>query len=263
MAGYEMPMMCFFNDYDHISGISVTKNRFADFGSHRHDFYEFECVTGGSCTYVLNSESYTVKKGDVVFVTPLDSHAYQKNGEDPLSTVTVHFELSTAIPYMTLDAGIARGNSALLDAFLLLFEEYNASGEYKEAALKNLLERILILYMRAQSQTAPPIPSDVTYAVEYVHKHFPEELTLAKISELCGYSQGYFCRKFKQYTHYHFVAYLNHVRLLNAARLLCDERDIPISRVAEHCGFTCIRQFNREFLKKFGCSPTSYRKRLK
>ena len=263
MSGYEMPTMYFFNDFDHISGISVNRNRFESFRSHRHDFYEFECVTDGSCTYVLNNESYTVQKGDVIFVTPLDSHAYKKNGEDAISTVTVHFELSTSIPYMTLDAGIAEGNSALFNAFLLLFEEYTASGEYKEAALKNLLERILILYMRTQSQATPPIPSDITYAVGYVHKHYSEEISLAKISELCGYSAGYFCRKFKQYTHYHFVAYLNHVRLLNAARLLCDAGDIPISRVAEHCGFSCIRQFNREFLKKFGSSPSSYRKRSK
>jgi AraC-like DNA-binding protein len=210
----------------------------------------------------LNNESFTVKRGDVLFVTPLDSHAY-KATEDTVSTVTVHFELSTAIPYTTLDAGVVRENAALYECFSLLFKEYNENGAYKKEALKNLLERILILYIRAQSLTAHPLPSDITYAVGYVHKHYFEELSLAKISELCGYSQGYFCRKFKQYTHYHFVAYLNHVRLLNAARLLCGDEALPILRIAEDCGFSGIRQFNREFLKKFGCSPSAYRKRSK
>ena len=262
MAEYEMPTMYFFNDFEHISGISVDKNSFSEFKSHRHDFYEFECVIGGSCTYVLNNEVYTVKDGDVLFVTPLDSHAYQSTS-NTVSTITVHFELSTAIPYSTLDAGIVRENSALYECFSLLFKEYSESGTYKEEALKNLLERILILYIRAQALTASPLPTDITYAVGYVHKHYFEDLSLKKISELCGYSQGYFCRKFKQYTHYHFVAYLNHVRLLNAARLLCNGGGLPISRIAESCGFSGIRQFNREFLKKFGCSPSVYRKRSK
>ncbi len=263
MASYDMPTMYFFSDFDHLSGISVNENRFSAFKSHRHDFYEFECVTHGSCTYILNNESYTVGKGDILFVTPLDSHAYRENGGEDIRTVTVHFELSTPIPYTTMDAGIVRKNPLLFDCFMHLIEEYAGCGAYKEEALKNLLERILILYMRANSLTATPLPSDITYAVGYVHKHYFDTLTLSKISELCGYSQGYFCRKFKQYTRYSFVAYLNHVRLLNAARLLCDAEDLPVYRIAESCGFSCIRQFNREFLKKFGCAPSLYRKRSK
>ena len=42
--------------------------------------------------------------------------------------------------------------------------------------------------------------------------------------------------------------------------MLLQGSSIPVTQVAEQCGFGTIRSFNRVFLKSVGMSPSAFRK---
>ena len=52
-----------------------------------------------------------------------------------------------------------------------------------------------------------------------------------------------------------FNAYLNKIRLTEAARLLTENRDANISEVAYSVGYNSVSYFNRLFKSEYGCTP--------
>jgi AraC-like DNA-binding protein len=56
-----------------------------------------------------------------------------------------------------------------------------------------------------------------------------------------------------------FIDYLKDYRLAMAARLL-SASDASILEIAEDVGFESLSYFNRAFKKRYGMTPTQYRK---
>ena len=90
---------------------------------------------------------------------------------------------------------------------------------------------------------------------ELMH-HAPEEL-----ARLCGCSQRYFGRMFIARFGMSALAKQTEVRLLRA-RWLLEGTDVTISQIAAESGFRNLRMLNSLFKKKFGHSPSAWRKRL-
>ena len=81
---------------------------------------------------------------------------------------------------------------------------------------------------------------------------------LSTLSELCGLSEGYFCRQFKNATGSTPMEYLNFVRIYHAEKLLVRSA-MPILDVSMEVGFSSVSYFNRMFRRFKGCAPNSYR----
>ena len=56
-----------------------------------------------------------------------------------------------------------------------------------------------------------------------------------------------------------FTAYLNDYRLTLAAKALLESHK-AILDIATECGFENLSYFNRQFKKKYGTTPSNYRK---
>lgn len=256
------PRMIFFEDFENIFGISAYLHRISGYVTHGHNFYEFECVISGSCTVTINGKCHTAEKGDIIFVTPADVHSYNSNDGEKIRMLTVHIDSTALISNGRLTAGVIKGAPHLFDTLRNLYEEYRDNSPWRKALLKNLIDRVILLYMKHKTPLeTQDIPTDVTGAVYYINKHFSEPLTLAGVSAHCGYNPSYFSRKFKQYTNYSFVSYLNHVRLVYAINLLNTDTDKSVGEISAECGFNSIRHFNREFRREFEITPSEYRRK--
>lgn len=77
------------------------------------------------------------------------------------------------------------------------------------------------------------------------------------VREMCT-NRTYFSRKLNEYTGMNFSAYINDLRLTEAARLL-KESDEKIDQIYAQCGFNNKSTFYRTFQKKYNCTPTNYR----
>lgn len=85
-----------------------------------------------------------------------------------------------------------------------------------------------------------------------------EKLPVSAAARLVGMSAPQFMKNFKQLAGMTLVAYLNHVRLANAARLL-RETDRSIADIADATGFSDQSYFDKRFKRGFGRTPKEFR----
>jgi AraC-like DNA-binding protein len=94
---------------------------------------------------------------------------------------------------------------------------------------------------------------------DHISRHFAEKLSVATAARLAGMSPPQLMKTFKQVAGMTLVAYLNHVRLANGARLL-RETDRTIAEIASEVGFSDQSYFDKRFKRAFGEAPKSFRR---
>lgn len=243
------------------NGIFIETNCFIDYKSHGHDFYEFEYIVDGGGECVINGKTYYISSGDLLFVTPMDFHSYRSS--EPIKTVTVHFYLDSLNKELALIAGmqscIMECTEEMKQLFMMLSKLKN-SESYQFLLCRNLIEAIAIMFLKINNcEEKAVMPKEIVYAIGYIRKKFNEHIDLKNISEKCNYSQTYFSRRFKKYVGMGFVEYLTDVRVSHVKNLLMSS-DIPVTKIAYECGFGSVHGMNRAFLRKYGCSPSKYKR---
>ena len=100
----------------------------------------------------------------------------------------------------------------------------------------------------------------VSDAVNYIHAHVSENITLSDLCAVCrGISPQYLCRLFKHYMEMRPVEYIRKVRISRAKKLLSNT-DLPVQEVAARCGFENATYFYRCWNKTEKESPAEYRR---
>jgi AraC-like DNA-binding protein len=96
---------------------------------------------------------------------------------------------------------------------------------------------------------------------DYVQKHFRKPLSLEEIASVANMTVPSFCRYFKRISGKTFTRFVNEIRIVNACKLLTEERD-TISNVSYESGFNNFSHFNKQFKDITGKSPSEYRKQF-
>jgi len=97
-------------------------------------------------------------------------------------------------------------------------------------------------------------------AVQLIHKHKFEKLTLDELAQCCHCSRSSFEKKFRRVFGTPPGQYLLNLRL-SAAETMLRESDDSCAQIAESCGFSNQFIFSRLFSKRYGISPRDYRNR--
>jgi len=124
-----------------------------------------------------------------------------------------------------------------------------------KAWLLSKIEKIIIeLNQNNQHST-----SDLNKAINYIHTHYVEPLTLEDMSSICYMSKTYFCNVFKKQTGKTFIEYVNSLRLHKASQLLTNT-NMRIYKISEAVGYNHVNYFTKQFSRIFGVNPGQYRK---
>lgn len=100
----------------------------------------------------------------------------------------------------------------------------------------------------------------VRECIRYIRSSYTQKLTLAALGEVVELQPNYLCSLFKAYTGQTVVEFITATRVEAAAKLL-RTTDLPISRVAEQCGFRSECLLYKYFKATMGTTPIAYRKR--
>jgi AraC family transcriptional regulator len=95
--------------------------------------------------------------------------------------------------------------------------------------------------------------------IEYVEEHLAENVSLARLSRLLGYSPHHFTRVFKRTfgrSPYQYVL----ERRVERAKVLLRERALSIAAVAVSCGFGSQAHLHTAFKTRTGVTPGVYRR---
>ena len=124
--------------------------------------------------------------------------------------------------------------------------------------LAGCLRLFTYLGRRAETEKVPP-RGPIAVAIDYIHTHLKEDLSLADIGRAVHISKHHFCRRFKEATGATVMEYILRTRLALAKQLLLKE-EVSVGTVSEVCGFSSTSYFCRTFKADTGLSPLAYRK---
>ena len=95
--------------------------------------------------------------------------------------------------------------------------------------------------------------------LKYVENHYAEKITISDIAQVADFSESHFMRYFKETMGTSFIEYLKEYRLTMSARLL-QSSEASILDIASEVGFDNLSYFNRSFKKRYGVTPSQFRK---
>ena len=122
---------------------------------------------------------------------------------------------------------------------------------------------LMVRYFRADTLEDGSKTSGTNYhiqqAVNYIEKHFKEDISAADTAAMVGLSREHFSRIFREYTGVTFKQFLISLRLAVAYRLLVGT-ELSTMDIALSAGFPDSQNFSRHFKRRYGCPPAEYRK---
>ena len=92
-------------------------------------------------------------------------------------------------------------------------------------------------------------------------EHLALEWTVLDMADSCGLGVTQFIHAVKQLTNMTPLHYLNHCRLDVAATLLSGHPGEKVTDIAQTCGFASSQYFATVFNRRFGCTPSEFRRR--
>lgn len=252
---------------------------------HCHPEAELFYLEQGKLDFQVENHTYTLNVGDGIFVPPgLIHNAYNlSDGRGSCIYRAVVFSVDmlekNLPPYchiyfsslykwrMNCIYPITSENPKnmrLLSLLPTIFTFQEMEVERYELALTGTLflcwqELYNLCFSKLASSPDNPSHTELQASLDYIQQHFNDQLSLRDLAASSGFSEGYFCRSFKDFTGYTPFEYLNRIRIVKSCELLT-RTNKKITEIASLCGFNNISYFNRTFSKMMGITPSGYRK---
>ena len=249
---------------------------------HWHEEAELIYVAGGKLKVTVWSEAFSLHSGDMVIVLPHAIHSIEQIGSERAEYYNIVFDFSIfgkdagydkyLKPFLTHEKKVncyePKGsplNDQLKPLLLSLIEHRRGSYTTHEYLVKSHLFMIMhLLNQHCVDAEDNELALRQTYeklkkALYRVQLSYAQETSIQKAAAMCGFSESHFMKLFKELTGMSFTAYLVSYRLELAATQLV-ETDLNIIEIAGNCGFHNHSYFTRAFVKKYGTTPTQYRK---
>ena len=101
----------------------------------------------------------------------------------------------------------------------------------------------------------------VSAALKFIHAHLHEPIRVESVLENVTVSQSVLERRFREVLGRTPLAEIRRLRIERAKLLLADT-NLPMSRIAEQCGFNSTVRFSMVFHELAGVTPTGYREAM-
>lgn len=210
-------------------------------------------------------ETVTARRGDTVFIPEGSLYHVSVEGGTPdaIDTYTVNFKMwDSAGEPLSLSERICLlcGKSeGVLD---MHFQKLHQAAHVGVGGSLLRLRAALYDLLDAMVTAAMGLP-EVFYIIregaEALRAAWNRNEPIARYAALCGISETYFYRCFREWSGKSPIEYRNALRLSNAEAML-RHTDMQISEIAGVVGFDDPFYFSRIFTGHFGLSPKAYRK---
>ena len=261
------------------------------FEGESHDFWEFLCVDKGEVQVRAGTETYLLKKGEMIFHKPNEFHSVMATGQSAPNLVVISFSCrSEAMRFFenalltigeeerNLLAGIlSEAKQAFLPPFdnpyLTRMERATPASFGSEQLIKNYLEQLLIGLLRKQLKPEAArqltktnkLRSDLeTYhrILEYLEAHLREKVTIEQICEDNLIGRSHLQKIFRTRQQCGVIDYFCSMKI-SAAKELIRSNEMNFTQIADYLGYTSIHYFSRQFKKLTGMTPSEYSSSIK
>ena len=250
-------------------------------------------------TISAEASSHTVRNqmvsaGDLIFINKGVKHRLTSTEQHPLRAILSTFDISGYTSYAAqkstsevLKDYIMAEENALIDTLLQketsIVRDNGSCALYAKAAHSGILsnrmgEHIIVKNdisnyilsavqqlsgtgtrpVNEKSNTEPPYLSG-SQIIAYIQTRFMEDISLSSTAAYFNYSERQFQRILKDMVGVTFSDLLTDIRLSNA-KLLLSSTKYSIDRIAAMCGLNDRRKLTGLFKKRFGTTPSAYRR---
>lgn len=247
---------------------------------HQHSEYELILFTEGAGLSFIGNYVGEFEVGDIFFLGANLPHMFKKSGDIVTSAVVIHFKedfwgsnflnlpeskqvrklLETSLQGLK----IAGKSKELLNGSIISLE--------KEKGFRRIITLCECLDLLAKKEEFKTLSTQQVKEVNnknreridrifhYTMENFKESVQLTTVARVADMSIPAFCNYFKKSTRKKYIDFLNEVRIGYACKLLVDDASITIEGASYESGYNTIANFNKQFLKVKGMTPSKYRK---
>lgn len=256
---------------------------------HTHDFIEITYIFSGKAIHKINDASYTVGKGDLLFINYNDTHCFEakdrfsycnilllpsfineelidsKNALDMLSISTFnsfYSDIGSIHPFLHF----YKGETEELEHIIIrMVDEFDNRKPGYRSVLKSLTTILLIMIFRKMREVdnidligkTNKLTPEI---IDYINNNCFKKISANELAQKCFYNRAYFSRVFKDCFGMTLTTFIQKKRVSKAQQLLT-ETDMSVNEICSYVGYSDKTQFYKIF-KKYSdnLSPNEYRK---
>ena len=231
-------------------------NVLADY-AHFHPRFEIVQVLEGEIEAVVSGKSYRCRENDFVVVNPFEVHFYERKTKVVNAIVLVVDEIylhdfhnyygKKQIDYHLKTTKVSDKIKMQMRELLVAWKKDGVDDMLLNFSRFNFLLSLLVKEYPLKLPSA--VRLDIRDALDYIHKHYKEDLTMEKVAHKMGYSKEYFSGEFNKFMGINFRSYLNKVRL-EKAQILLKNKNKNVTEIVSEVGFANTAMYYRA-LKKY------------
>lgn len=246
---------------------------------HWHSHLEILFLLDGYMTVFINDKKYTLKKDDMLVVSPRELHSTKAFGKVRYILLQIPYDyLSRSISHVSLiqfqayfpSITMISTQRKLRDCLFALLDAYEKKEDGYQLYFSSVVyEFLYILYKNHSAKMTRQAKEKenrsfekIEETIQYVKANYKREISLAEVAGLLHVSPEYFCRLFKKHTGQTFLEYLNAVRLIHFYHDLL-QTDYSITDLLERNGITNYKVFIRTFRETYKTTPGKLRQSIK
>lgn len=256
-------------------------------GIHLQEGLEVNYVYSGSCTMHFEGETYTLHENELYIIPPHTLHDVYDIGDSIVFSFIIHQDLfdDTFFQVLKTDSSLSSFYSVCLQqssktflrfqisdstqfirTFLSMYTEFNTYKPYYNEICTNyirilfsyLLRNPIYQYEHSEPDMSRSVIENLPIVLHYMKENY-QNVSLNFLADFFHYDRSYLGKLIKRYTNASFTELISNYRMEHALRLL-DTSTARIEEIAETAGFHSADHFSRMFKKKYGVSPSKYRK---
>jgi AraC-like DNA-binding protein len=99
----------------------------------------------------------------------------------------------------------------------------------------------------------------INQVLAYINENLTERFGETDLARIAGLSPSAFSRSFRRHTGLTLVQFINRLRINFACQLMMNDEALRITDACYASGFNNLSNFNRQFLKHKGMTPSRFR----
>jgi AraC family transcriptional regulator len=219
------------------------------------------------------------QKGDSLLVPAGQSSYWRCQGSKPNQT-ELHIHLQPELIEQVAEASeidaqeldlinrLCKQDLHLQNIAMLLFNELRSDGLMGQLYVESLTQALVIYLLRHYSGAPPKIITSVSrkltsaqmqQALDYIHAHLSQDLSLVQIAEVINITPTYFASLFKRAVGISPHQYVIQQRVEQAKSLLKSKTDLSITDIALQVGFSSQSHLTQQFRRLTGITPKQAR----
>ena len=237
-------------------------------GPRFYQHYSMTFILKGRGRYTVDEETHELKAGEGFAIFPGKRTYYIADAKEPWEYIYVIFYgMDAGIVLETVGLGERNLSFAYPDSdeFLKLLQSMHQASKGGEAQGFDVLGYFLLVISHliragnSQRDLSAPQEQYVRKAIAYMQANYTYDISVSEVASYVGIERSYLYKLFRNQVGQSPVQWLTNHRLEEGHKLL-ESSDFSVTDIAHSLGFFDVSHFSHAYRRKYGCTPTQYRK---